>query len=74
MDFCVMGLDAYRFLVVDDHFLLRQMVSTTLKNAGVNAIDFATDGEDALQKINQAQSSATNSKRNSVRGWAALYN
>lgn len=50
-----MELAQLRFLVVDDHFLLRQMVSTALKTHGVTAIDFASDGEDALSKTNQAQ-------------------
>src|SRR5580698_3172233 len=49
-----MNISNYKFLVVDDHFLLRQMVGKALTEYGVNQIDWATDGQDALKKINEA--------------------
>ncbi len=49
-----MDLKSYKNLVVDDHFLLRQMVSTTLKENGFTAIDWAVDGVNGLQKIKDA--------------------
>lgn len=49
-----MKLQDCRLLVVDDHFLLRQMVSTALEGAGVAKPAFSTDGVDALDKINAA--------------------
>lgn len=49
-----MDLQACNLLVVDDHFLLRQMVSTALQDAGVAKPDFSTDGVDALEKVNAA--------------------
>jgi len=44
----------YRFLVVDDHLMLRQMVTITLNRSGFDIIDTANDGAVALQKIKDA--------------------
>jgi two-component system chemotaxis response regulator CheY len=44
----------YKFLVVDDHLMLRQMVSITLKRSGFENIDTANDGALALSKIQEA--------------------
>jgi two-component system chemotaxis response regulator CheY len=48
-----MDLKDYKFLVVDDHFLLRQMVATTLKEFGYPNCDTANDGIQGLEKIRQ---------------------
>jgi two-component system chemotaxis response regulator CheY len=48
-----MELKDYKFLVVDDHFLLRQMVATTLKEFGYANCDTANDGIQGLEKIRQ---------------------
>jgi CheY-like chemotaxis protein len=49
-----MELKEYKCLVVDDHLLSRQVVISTLKQQEITAIDSATDGIDALEKIRAA--------------------
>jgi two-component system, chemotaxis family, chemotaxis protein CheY len=48
----------FRFLVVDDHFIARQMISTSLKELGFASVDSAVDGVDALKKIMAAKETA----------------
>lgn len=43
-----------RFLVIDDHALLRRMVSAELRKIGAVEIDEASDGNVAMQKIQAA--------------------
>jgi len=50
-----MELSDYKFLVVDDHFLLRQMMVNTLKEFGFLKCDTANDGAQGLEKIRQAK-------------------
>src|SRR5580698_10279412 len=38
-----MNLSKYKFLIADDHFLLRQMMSRALKEVAVTEIEWATD-------------------------------
>jgi two-component system, chemotaxis family, chemotaxis protein CheY len=49
-----MSLVNYKFLIADDHFLLRQILSNTLKEVGATKIDWAIDGQDAITKIKEA--------------------
>ena len=44
----------YKFLVVDDHLVMRQMVSILLTRFGLTEIDTAKDGVEALSKIEAA--------------------
>jgi len=46
-----MDLAKYKFLIADDHSLLRHMMSKALKEVSVTQIDWATDGQDAINKI-----------------------
>ena len=54
-----MELKDCRFLVVDDHLLLRQTVDRMLNDFGVTSIDTAVDGIVALDKIKAAAASST---------------
>lgn len=49
----------YKILVVDDHSLIRQMVTITLKRSGFTQIDAADDGVTALAHINAALEQGT---------------
>lgn len=50
-----MDLGGYRFLVVDDHSLMRQMVVSELRCNNGQSIIEAIDGVDGLKKIRQAK-------------------
>jgi two-component system, chemotaxis family, chemotaxis protein CheY len=54
-----MELKDCRFLVVDDHLLLRQMVGAMLSDWGITNVDMAVDGVVALDKIKTAAASST---------------
>ena len=49
-----MSLAEYRFLIADDHLLLRQTVSKVLGEMSVKTIDWAMDGQDTIEKIRAA--------------------
>lgn len=51
-----MDLKDKRFLVVDDHSLMRRMVGQDLYQKGVDVVDEASDGDAALRKIQAALS------------------
>ena len=44
----------YKFLIVDDHLMMRQIVSITLNRSGFTNLDTANDGDVALEKIQAA--------------------
>ena len=46
-----MNFAEFKILVVDDHSLLRHVVSNTLKKHGVLTFDWACDGNEALELI-----------------------
>jgi CheY-like chemotaxis protein len=41
----------FRVLVVDDHGTMRKIVRRLLKQVGINAVDEASNGEEALAKL-----------------------
>jgi two-component system, chemotaxis family, chemotaxis protein CheY len=49
-----MDLAHYKFLVVDDHSLIRRIVISELKKLGASGADEAADGAEAIQKIRSA--------------------
>lgn len=51
------GLDHLRFLVVDDHMLMRNMVKQNLVSLGGVSIDMASTGKEAWKKIETARHS-----------------
>lgn len=44
-----MNLSSLRVLLADDHFLIRQFVRRTLMDAGMQDIDMANDGNEAVE-------------------------
>ncbi len=44
-----------KVLVADDHFLIRQFVRNTLLDAKVTNVTTASDGNEAIEQINQAR-------------------
>lgn len=44
-------MEKLKFLVVDDHQLMRQLVSSGLRANGAAEVDMATNGEEALMKV-----------------------
>lgn len=54
-----MDFASLKFLIVDDHAFLRMMVKNALQPLGVQNLDWAIDGHDALEKITTA---ATNNR------------
>ncbi len=44
-------MDGYKTLVVDDHMMMRKMVENNLNDLGISACDMASNGQEALQKI-----------------------
>lgn len=46
-----MNLASLRVLLADDHFLIRQFVRRTLMDAGMQDIDMANDGNEAVEFI-----------------------
>jgi two-component system chemotaxis response regulator CheY len=51
-------LSTLRILIVDDHFLIRQFMREALSGFGVYAIETATDGREAIAKLQAAHASA----------------
>ena len=43
-----MDFSEYRFLVLDDHSMISQMITSVLYKLGVNQVDIANDGEAGL--------------------------
>jgi len=54
-----MDLAGYKFLIVDDHSLIRRIVISELKNLGAVGADEAADGIEAIQKIRSASQAGT---------------
>lgn len=46
-------MNGYRTLVVDDHMMMRKMIENNLNGLGINVSGTATNGREALQKIEQ---------------------
>lgn len=44
-----------RVLVADDHFLIRQFVRNTLREAKINNVEMAADGNEAIEQIQKAK-------------------
>lgn len=55
----MVSLETRRILIVDDHALLRHMVTNALKPLGLKQPDWALDGDEAIEKITAAQAQAT---------------
>lgn len=46
-----MDISLLKFLVVDDHLMVRELVTRTLAGQNAKLIDIASNGEEALKKI-----------------------
>jgi two-component system chemotaxis response regulator CheY len=46
--------NSLKVLIADDHFLIRQFVRRTLMDAGMAAVDTASDGNEAIEMLNKA--------------------
>ena len=51
----LLDLSEFKILIVDDHALLRHMVQNALTPFGLKNLDWALDGDDALEKIQAAR-------------------
>ncbi len=48
-----MNIENLKILIVDDHMIMRNLIENAANSIGLRQFKTATDGEDALKKINQ---------------------